>query len=68
MFYKIDRIVRHSQYNAESQDPNNPPNMYSNDIALVHIVPDGKPVPIDSRSCDRSRSATNRCRRGRRCR
>ena len=49
VFYKIDRIVRHSQYNAESQDPNNPPNMYSNDIALVHIVPDGKPVPIDSR-------------------
>jgi secreted trypsin-like serine protease len=47
--YRIDRIVRHSQYNAESNDVNHPPNMYANDIALVHIVPDGKPVPIDSR-------------------
>ena len=49
VLYKIDRIVRHSQYNAESNDVNNPPNMYANDIALVHIVADGKPVPIDSR-------------------
>jgi len=49
VFYKIDRIVRHSQYNQESKDPDHPPNMYSNDIALVHIVPNGKPVPIDSR-------------------
>jgi secreted trypsin-like serine protease len=49
VLYKIDRIVRHSQYNAESNDVNNPPNMYANDIALVHIAPDGAPVPIDSR-------------------
>jgi secreted trypsin-like serine protease len=47
--YRIDRIVRHSQYNAESNDVAHPPNMYANDIALVHIVADGKPVPIDSR-------------------
>lgn len=44
--YRIDRIVRHSQY-AERKHPNPPaaplppPNMYSNDIALVHIVDDG---------------------------
>lgn len=49
VLYKIDRIVRHSQYNAESSDVNHPPNMYANDIALVHIVADGRPVPIDSR-------------------
>ena len=49
VLYRIDRIVRHSQYNAESNDVNNPPNMYANDIALVHIVPDGAPVPLDSR-------------------
>jgi hypothetical protein len=49
VLYRIDRIVRHSQYNAESNNVNHPPNMYANDIALVHIVPDGKPVPIDSR-------------------
>ena len=49
VLYKIDRIVRHSQYNAESNDPSNPPNMYANDIALVHIAADGPPVPIDSR-------------------
>lgn len=49
VLYRIDRIVRHSQYNAESNDVNHPPNMYANDIALVHIVPDGNPVPIDSR-------------------
>ena len=49
VLYKIDRIVRHSQYNAESNDASNPPNMYSNDIALVHLVSDGAPVPIDSR-------------------
>ncbi|MEO8365130.1 MAG: serine protease [Pseudoxanthomonas sp.] len=48
VLYKIDRIVRHSQYNAESNDVNHPPNMYANDIALVHIVADGQPVPIDS--------------------
>lgn len=49
VLYKIDRIVRHSQYNAESTDVDHPPNMYANDIALIHIVPDGPPVPIDSR-------------------
>ena len=49
VLYRIDHIVRHSQYNAASNDVNHPPNMYANDIALVHIVPDGKPVPIDSR-------------------
>lgn len=49
VLYRIDRIVRHSQYNAESNDVNHPPNMYANDIALVHIMPDGNPVPIDSR-------------------
>jgi hypothetical protein len=49
VLYRIDRIVRHSQYNAASNDVDHPPNMYANDIALVHIVPDGKPVPIDSR-------------------
>ena len=49
VLYRIDRIVRHSQYNADSNDVNHTPNMYANDIALVHIVPDGRPVPIDSR-------------------
>jgi len=49
VLYRIDRIVRHSQYNNESNDVNHPPNMCANDIALVHIVADGKPVPIDSR-------------------
>ena len=45
--YKIDRIVRHSQYNAESTDVNRPPNMYANDIALIRIVPDGNTARID---------------------
>ena len=49
VLYRIDRIVRHSQYDSESNDVNHPPNMYANDIALVHIVADGQPVPIDSR-------------------
>jgi len=40
--YRIDRIVRHSQYNAESNDVTRPPNMYANDIALIHIVPDAQ--------------------------
>lgn len=44
--YRIDRIVRHSQYNAESNDVNKPPNMYANDIALVRIVAEGKPAPL----------------------
>jgi hypothetical protein len=37
--FKIDRIVRHSQYDNKAL-PNPPPNMYANDIALVHIVDD----------------------------
>lgn len=45
--YRIDRIVRHSQYNAESNDVNNPPNMYANDIALIRIVPDANNARID---------------------
>jgi secreted trypsin-like serine protease len=45
--YKIDRIVRHSQYNAESNDVNHPPNMYANDIALIRIVPDANNARID---------------------
>jgi hypothetical protein len=44
--YKIDRIVRHSQYSERRHPqppaaPVPPPNMYSNDIALIHIVDDG---------------------------
>jgi len=39
--YKIDRIVRHSQYDQKTL-PAPPPNMYSNDIALIHIVDDAK--------------------------
>jgi hypothetical protein len=38
--YKIDRIVRHSQYD-EKLLPNSP-NMYANDIALIRIVADGR--------------------------
>lgn len=45
--YKIDRIVRHSQYNAASNDVNHPPNMYANDIALIRIVPDANTPRID---------------------
>jgi hypothetical protein len=50
--YKIDRIVRHSQY-SERHHPKPPappvprPNMYANDIALVHIVADGPQRPRD---------------------
>lgn len=36
--YKIDRIVRHSQYADESLPKS--PNRYANDIALVHLVAD----------------------------
>ena len=39
--YKIDRIVRHSQYASQLLPAK--PNMYANDIALVHIVDDGQP-------------------------
>lgn len=38
--YRIERIVRHSQYDEGSQDLRRPPNMYANDIALLRIVPD----------------------------
>ena len=41
MNYKIDRIVRHSQYDQKML-PAPPPNMYANDIALIHIVDDTK--------------------------
>lgn len=50
--YRIDRIVRHSGYAAvRHPDPPGapvpPPNMYANDIALIHIVDDGPPRPRD---------------------
>lgn len=46
LVYKIDRIVRHSQYEQRAHPdapavPLPPPNMYANDIALIHIVDDG---------------------------
>jgi hypothetical protein len=52
MSYKIDRIVRHSGYAAVRHPdapaaPVPPPNMYANDIALIHIVDDGPPRPRD---------------------
>jgi hypothetical protein len=43
--FKIDRIVRHSRYDAKPLPAS--PNMYTNDIALVHIVDDGTPKPRD---------------------
>jgi hypothetical protein len=43
--FKIDRIVRHSQYGSKLLPAS--PNMYANDIALVHIVDDGAPSPRD---------------------
>lgn len=43
--FKIDRIVRHSKYEAKLLPAS--PNMYANDIALVHIVDDGPPSPRD---------------------
>jgi len=39
MSFKIDRIVRHSQYQQKVL-PAPPPNMYANDIALIRIVDD----------------------------
>ena len=48
LVFRIDRIVRHSQY-ADKRHPEppappvGPPNMYANDIALVHIIDDGPP-------------------------
>ncbi len=52
MVFRIDRIVRHSGY-AQRAHPDAPaaplpqPNMYANDIALVHIVDDGPRRPRD---------------------
>jgi hypothetical protein len=43
--YKIDRIVRHSQYGSKSLPAT--PNMYANDIALIHIVDDLHQPPRD---------------------
>ena len=54
--YKIDRIVRHSQYGSKSL-PAAPPNMYANDIALIHIVEDRSQPPRDPRVSARSRSS-----------
>jgi hypothetical protein len=45
--YRIDRIVRHSQYRADNNDPSKPPNMYTNDIALIRIAEDGAPKRRD---------------------
>ncbi len=45
--YRIDRIVRHSQYDPENNNVARPPNMYANDIALVRIAADGRPVVRD---------------------
>ena len=39
MTYRIDRIVRHSQY-QQKKLPAPPPNMYANDIALIRIADD----------------------------
>jgi hypothetical protein len=52
MTFKIDRIVKHSQYAQKPHPkapapPLQPPNMYANDIALVHIVDDGPRRPRD---------------------
>jgi chemotaxis protein histidine kinase CheA len=45
--YRIERIVRHSQYNPDNNDPAKPPNMYANDIALIRIADDGPARPRD---------------------
>ena len=47
LVYRIERIVRHSQYDAHSTDLTRPPNMYANDIALVRIADDGPPQRRD---------------------
>jgi len=46
MTYRIDRIVRHSQY-QQKKLPAPPPNMYANDIALVRIADDRRQGPRD---------------------
>lgn len=43
--YKIDRIVRHANFDGKPLPAH--PNMYANDIALVHIVDDGPPQHRD---------------------
>lgn len=43
--YRIDRIVRHANFDEARRD--NPPHMYLDDIALVHITYDGPPQPVD---------------------
>lgn len=43
--FRIDRIVRHANYDAKPLPAH--PNMYANDIALVHIVDDGPPQHRD---------------------
>jgi hypothetical protein len=43
--FKIDRIVRHANFDTKPLPAN--PNMYANDIALVHIVEDGPPQHRD---------------------
>jgi hypothetical protein len=43
--YKIDRIVRHSGYGAKKLPES--PNMYANDIALIHIIEDAQQPPRD---------------------
>ena len=43
--FRIDRIVRHANFDAKPLPAN--PNMYANDIALVHIVEDGPPQRRD---------------------
>jgi hypothetical protein len=45
--YRIERIVRHSQYRAGNRDASTAPNMYANDIALIRIVADGASRPRD---------------------
>lgn len=47
LVYRIVSFIRHSQYDASSQDLARPPNMYANDIALLRIAPDGAPQRRD---------------------
>ncbi len=43
--FRINRIVKHAQYARVSRPE--APNMYDNDLALLHIVYDGPPRQID---------------------
>ena len=45
--YNIDRIVRHSQYNAENSNADLSPNLFANDIALIRISPVANAVAPD---------------------